>query len=121
MNQFNPHPYPQTNQGFTLPPTLPSQGGFQQVSNFHPSTPGRLSRRAVKDAISQNLAFSEYEELEDCPQQLTHVHFNPNLGRGEVVKLPLTESVILVMQQQVRVQFWFCTGCSKLIVNKDYL
>lgn len=108
-------PYPQ--QPYQAP--MPVQDGVYVLA------PGQgtrhISGSRMKDAISQayNLPVTDYYEIEDSPECLTHVCMSRNTTDCPIVALPMNIAQIAFgMDDGYDVNYYYCPDCGELVMDR---
>lgn len=75
----------------------------------------------MKDAISQtcNLQVTNYYEIEDSPECLTHVCMSRNTTDCPIVALPMNIAQIAFgMDDGYDVNYYYCPDCGELVMDR---
>ena len=80
-----------------------------------------ISGSRMKDAISQayNLPVTDYYEIEDSPECLTHVCMSRNTTDCPIVALPMNIAQIAFgMDDGYDVNYYYCPDCGELVMDR---
>lgn len=117
-------PYPQ--QQYAQPyPQQPYQAPMPVQDGVYVLAPGQgtrhISGSRMKDAISQayNLPVTDYYEIEDSPECLTHVCMSRNTTDCPIVALPMNIAQIAFgMDDGYDVNYYYCPDCGELVMDR---
>lgn len=117
-------PYPQ--QQYAQPyPQQPYQAPMPVQDGVYVLAPGQgtrhISGSRMKDAISQayNLPVTDYYEIEDSPECLTHVCMSRNTTDCPIVALPINIAQIAFgMDDGYDVNYYYCPDCGELVMDR---
>lgn len=117
-------PYPQ--QQYAQPyPQQPYQALMPVQDGVYVLAPGQgtrhISGSRMKDAISQayNLPVTDYYEIEDSPECLTHVCMSRNTTDCPIVALPMNIAQIAFgMDDGYDVNYYYCPDCGELVMDR---
>jgi hypothetical protein len=117
-------PYPQ--QQYAQPyPHQPYQFPMPMQDGVYVLAPGQgtrhISGSRMKDAISQayNLPVTDYYEIEDSPECLTHVCMSRNTTDCPIVALPMNIAQIAFgMDDGYDVNYYYCPDCGELVMDR---
>lgn len=117
-------PYPQ--QQYAQPyPQHPYQAPMPMQDGVYVLAPGQgtrhISGSRMKDAISQayNLPVTDYYEIEDSPECLTHVCMSRNTTDCPIVALPMNIAQIAFgMDDGYDVNYYYCPDCGELVMDR---
>ena len=119
--QQYPQPYPQ--QQYAQP--QPYQSPMPMQDGVYVLAPGQgtrhISGNRMKDAISQmyNLQVTNYYEIEDSPECLTHVCMSRNTTDCPIVALPMNiAQVAFGMDDGYDVNYYYCPDCGELVMDR---
>lgn len=114
-------PYPQ--QQYAQP--QPYQAPMPMQDGVYVLAPGQgtrhISGNRMKDAISQmyNLQVTNYYEIEDSPECLTHVCMSRNTTDCPIVALPMNiAQVAFGMDDGYDVNYYYCPDCGELVMDR---
>lgn len=114
-------PYPQ--QQYAQP--QPYQAPMPMQDGVYVLAPGQgtrhISGNRMKDAISQayNLPVTDYYEIEDSPECLTHVCMSRNTTDCPIVALPMNiAQVAFGMDDGYDVNYYYCPDCGELVMDR---
>ena len=114
-------PYPQ--QLYAQP--QPYQAPMPVQDGVYVLAPGQgtrhISGSRMKDAISQayNLPVTDYYEIEDSPECLTHVCMSRNTTDCPIVALPMNIAQIAFgMDDGYDVNYYYCPDCGELVMDR---
>lgn len=114
-------PYPQ--QQYAQP--QPYQAPMPMQDGVYVLAPGQgtrhISGSRMKDAISQayNLPVTDYYEIEDSPECLTHVCMSRNTTDCPIVALPMNiAQVAFGMDDGYDVNYYYCPDCGELVMDR---
>ena len=114
-------PYPQ--QLYAQP--QPYQAPMPVQDGVYVLAPGQgtrhISGSRMKDAISQayNLPVTDYYEIEDSPECLTHVCMSRNTTDCPIVALPMNiAQVAFGMDDGYDVNYYYCPDCGELVMDR---
>lgn len=114
-------PYPQ--QPYAQP--QPYQAPMPMQDGVYVLAPGQgtrhISGSRMKDAISQayNLPVTDYYEIEDSPECLTHVCMSRNTTDCPIVALPMNIAQIAFgMDDGYDVNYYYCPDCGELVMDR---
>lgn len=122
-------PYPQQQysqpQPYQQPYTQPYQTPMPMQDGVYVLAPGQgtrhISGSRMKDAISQtcNLPVTDYYEIEDSPECLTHVCMSRNTTDCPIVALPMNIAQIAFgMDDGYDVNYYYCPDCGELVMDR---
>lgn len=123
-------PYPQQQYAQTYPQqqyaqSQPYQAPMPMQDGVYVLAPGQgtrhISGSRMKDAISQtcNLQVTNYYEIEDSPECLTHVCMSRNTTDCPIVALPMNiAQVAFGMDDGYDVNYYYCPDCGELVMDR---
>ena len=105
--------------------TQPYQTPMLMQDGVYVLAPGQgtrhISGNRMKDAISQmyNLQVTNYYEIEDSPECLTHVCMSRNTTDCPIVALPMNiAQVAFGMDDGYDVNYYYCPDCGELVMDR---
>ena len=124
--QIPPSYPPQYLQQYAQPyPQQPYQAPMPMQDGVYVLAPGQgtrhISGSRMKDAISQayNLPVTDYYEIEDSPECLTHVCMSRNTTDCPIVALPMNIAQIAFgMDDGYDVNYYYCPDCGELVMDR---
>lgn len=122
-------PYPQQQysqpQPYQQQYTQPYQTPMPMQDGVYVLAPGQgtrhISGSRMKDAISQayNLPVTDYYEIEDSPECLTHVCMSRNTTDCPIVALPMNiAQVAFGVDDGYDVNYYYCPDCGELVMDR---
>lgn len=118
-------PYPQQQYSQPQPYQQQYQSPMPMQDGVYVLAPGQgtrhISGNRMKDAISQmyNLQVTNYYEIEDSPECLTHVCMSRNTTDCPIVALPMNiAQVAFGMDDGYDVNYYYCPDCGELVMDR---
>lgn len=118
-------PYPQQQYSQPQPYQQQYQSPMPVQDGVYVLAPGQgtrhISGSRMKDAISQayNLPVTDYYEIEDSPECLTHVCMSRNTTDCPIVALPMNIAQIAFgMDDGYDVNYYYCPDCGELVMDR---
>lgn len=118
-------PYPQQQYSQPQPYQQQYQSPMPVQDGVYVLAPGRgtrhISGSRMKDAISQmyNLQVTNYYEIEDSPECLTHVCMGRNTTGCPIVALPVNiAQVAFGVDDGYDVNYYYCPDCGELVMDR---